>query len=154
MLSRWRAAHNPAVLPAVSSNANRYFPIGTDICGIPRLPSLALCADLFPGPTTVISATVRTLTWIQPQSISPPAFLSFDRRTNVESRHSQRVWQPLLVMGLKEHFVLPNPRKLMARCVDTTNQVGTGSNAVVPLHRRELSATLPSIKKKKTTPEN
>lgn len=35
----------------------------------------------------------------------------------MESRHSQRVWQPLLTMGLKEHFVLKNTRKLAGRWV-------------------------------------
>eukprot|EP00903_Cladosiphon_okamuranus_P014215 g13207.t1 len=43
---------------------------------------------------------------------------SFDVRTNMYSRHSQRVWQPMLVMGLKEHFVLENTRKLVGRGLD------------------------------------
>ena len=35
----------------------------------------------------------------------------------MDSRHSQRVWQPMLTMGLKEHFVLENTRKLAERWV-------------------------------------
>ncbi|CAM9152607.1 unnamed protein product [Ectocarpus sp. 12 AP-2014] len=45
---------------------------------------------------------------------------SFDTRTNLESRHSQQVWQPLLAMALKEHFVLSNTREIVKRGLDVS----------------------------------
>lgn len=37
------------------------------------------------------------------------------------SKHSQRVWQPMLAMGLKENFVLQNTRKIVGRWVFGVN---------------------------------
>jgi len=89
----------------------------------------------------------------------------------MESRHSQCVWQPLLVMGLKEHFVLPNPQKLTARCVGMANSGGLcwpvgeerkRETAVMPFHRETLVDSLPRAEKVRlvtlnpsmTTPSN
>ncbi|CAM9385673.1 unnamed protein product [Pylaiella littoralis] len=49
---------------------------------------------------------------------------SFDTRqgkgTNMGSRHSQRVWQPILAWSLKENFVVNNTRKMAARGLDVS----------------------------------